>query len=141
MLETLRKYPPLFNLDRIAQNDYHVPDTNIVIEKGTLVLIPSYAIQHDAEYYAEPEKFDPDRFDGEEAKKRDAMTWLPFGDGPRNCIGARFGMMQARIGIVCLLRNFEITLGSKTKLPIVFDPKSIFLSPEGGMYLRLKPIC
>lgn len=85
-LETLRKYPPLAFLNRKTQNDYNIPGTKDVIEKGTSIIIPILAIQRDPQYYPNPEKFDPDRFD---AKNRDAMTWLPFGDGPRNCIGLR----------------------------------------------------
>lgn len=68
------------------------------------------------------------------------MTWLPFGDGPRNCIGLRFGMMQARIGLVTLLNNFEFTLGSKTSVPLEFEKSQFILSPIGGVYLKLTQI-
>lgn len=87
--ETLRKYPPLATLNRNTKNTYKVPGTNDVIEKGTPIIIPLYAIHQDPEYYPEPEKFNPDRFSDEAVKQRDAMAWLPFGDGPRNCIGMK----------------------------------------------------
>lgn len=74
----------MVNLNRIAKRNYTVPGTDIVIEKGTPIIIPAYAIQMDPEYYPNPEKFDPERFGSEEKKTRDPMTWLPFGDGPRN---------------------------------------------------------
>lgn len=82
LLETLRKYPPATNLSRKTQNNYNVPGTDLVIEKGISVLIPIYSIHHDPAYYPNPEIFDPDRFDNSEgSKKRDSMTWLPFGEG------------------------------------------------------------
>lgn len=138
--ETMRKYPPVSNLNRVARDNYKIPDSNFVIEKGTSVIIPAYAIQRDEEYYPKPEQFDPDRFSSEELKKRDLMTWLPFGEGPRNCIGLRFGMMQARIGLVCLLNSFEFDVCDKTSVPLVFTPNSFILSPDGGLYLKVKPI-
>lgn len=133
-------YPPLPTLHRNTRNAYTVPGTNDVIEKGTAIIIPVMAIQHDPEYYPEPEKFNPDRFESEAIKQRDSMTWLSFGDGPRNCIGLRFGMMQARIGLVTILNNFEISLGSKTTVPLVIEAKPIILSPDGGVYLKFKSI-
>lgn len=72
------------NLHRQAKNNYLVPGTDILIEKDVAVLIPAFAIQYDSEYYPNPEKFDPERFESEEKSKRNPMTWLPFGDGPRN---------------------------------------------------------
>lgn len=123
----------------MANKDYKVPDSNIVIEKGTMVLIPVYGIHYDPEYYPEPEKFDPERFSNEEQKKRDPMTFLGFGEGPRNCIGLRFGMMQVRIGLITLLNSFEFSVGEKTQPPR-FNLKATTLMNEGKMYLKLKPI-
>lgn len=126
--------------NRVAKNDYRVPGTNDIIEKGTIVLISMFAIQRDPEYYPNPDQFDPHRYDSEEMKHRDAMAWLPFGEGPRNCIGMRFGMMQSRIGLIILLNNFEFSLSSKTSNPLKFIPHSFILAPEGGVYLKLNKI-
>lgn len=93
---------------------------------------------YNPEYYPDPEKFDPDRFDYAIRKERDVMTWLGFGDGPRNCIGLRFGMMQARIGLVTLLHYFKFSMGTKTKIPPHFSPDSFIAVPEGGIYLKVK---
>lgn len=138
--ETLRKYPPVSNLTRGTQNDYHVPDTDFVIEKGTQVWIPIFGIQRDEQYFPDPEKFDPERFTHDEVAKRDAALWLPFGDGPRNCIGLRFGMMQTRVGLITLLNNFEFSPSSKTNIPLKIKKKGFILAPEGGMWLKLKKL-
>lgn len=123
----------------MANTDYRIPDSNIVIEKGTMVLIPVYGIHYDEEFYPEPEKFDPNRFSHEEQKKRDPMTFLGFGEGPRNCIGLRFGMMQVRIGLITLLNSFEFSIGEKTKPP-KFNLKATTLMNEGKMWLKMKPV-
>lgn len=91
------------------------------------------------EYYPDPETFDPERFSNEEQKKRDPMTFLGFGEGPRNCIGLRFGMMQVRIGLITLLNSFEFSVGEKTRPP-KFNLKATTLMNEGKMYLKLKPV-
>lgn len=82
--ETLRKYPGGPFVTRGTKNDYRVPGTDIVIEKGLDVIIPIHAIHFDPEYYPNPHKFDPDRFRSDEKSIRDPITWLPFGNGPRN---------------------------------------------------------
>lgn len=85
--ETHRKYSITIIIPREANQDYHIPDDSLVIKKGDKILIPMYSLHHDPKYYPNPDTFDPDRFTAEEKSKRPNGTFLPFGDGPRHCIG------------------------------------------------------
>lgn len=87
--ETLRKYPVVSTLTRAPIQDYKIPDTNVVIPKGQTTFIPVHAIHWDENIYPEPEKFNPDRFTPEEKEKRHQFAYIPFGEGPRLCIGMR----------------------------------------------------
>lgn len=136
----MRKYPPVPLLLRRATKDYKIEDTNITIKKGTRVNIPVLAIHRDPEYYPNPEIYDPDRFTPEEIAKRNPFTFLPFGEGPHNCIGLRFGMMQSKLGLVSLIRNFRITLSEKTEQPIEFRKNAFILTTESGMWIKFKKI-
>jgi len=78
-LETLRMCPPVTAALRQASKDYKVPNTNLRIPKGSLVIIPVYLIHNDPAYYPEPEKFDPERFTAENKQKRHPMAFIPFG--------------------------------------------------------------
>jgi len=87
VLETERMYVVTNALFREAVKTYHVPGDSLVIEKGTKIMIPVNSIHHDPKYYPDPYTFDPERFSPEEKAKRQSGTYLPFGDGPRFCIG------------------------------------------------------
>lgn len=104
------------------------------------MFVPVYAIQHDPEYYPNPELFDPDRFTADEVQNRNSSTYMPFGDGPRNCIGIRFGMMQARIGLVTLLSNYEFSICDQSTIPLKIAKKEFVLTAEGGVYLNIRKI-
>lgn len=80
-------YPPIPMINRECTIDYQIPNTDIILKKGTSVIISNLGSQMDPEYYPNPEKFDPDRFSVENKNTRPSGTHLPFGDGPRNCIG------------------------------------------------------
>lgn len=138
--ESLRKHPPASNLARVATKNYPVPNSNYTIPKGMMVLVPVYAIHHDPEIYTNPEEFEPKRFAAEQIRSRPSCSFLPFGDGPRNCIGLRFGMMQARIGLVKLLQNFEFSICGRTQIPMKYCPKKLVLSPVSGTWLKITPV-
>lgn len=70
------------------------------------------------------------------------MTFLSFGDGPRICIGQRFGLMQTKLGLVTLLMNYKFTKTDKTTYPVVFDLASMagLISPKGGVFVNVEKI-
>ena len=74
---------------RQALNDYPITGSKHVIRKGEQIMIPNDAIQNDEQYWKNPKQFDPDRFTAEEVAKRPNFSFIPFGEGPRNCIGMR----------------------------------------------------
>ncbi|XP_005184401.2 probable cytochrome P450 6a13 [Musca domestica] len=138
--ETLRKYSVTPHLVRMCVKDYQVPNTDIVLEKGLRVIIPLDSIHRDGDYFPEPEKFNPDRFRPEEVAKRHPFSFLPFGDGPRNCIGMRFGKMQAQIGLICLLQKFRFDRCPQTQIPMRYSKLSFLLGSEGGVYLKVEKL-
>lgn len=85
--ETLRKYPPVTVLNRICTNETTMEGTKFVTPKGIAVAIPVFGIHRDANIYPNPDKFDPERFTEENIKTRHPYAYLPFGEGPRICIG------------------------------------------------------
>jgi cytochrome P450 family 6 len=137
--ETLRKYPPVPTLTRRCTKDYTLRGTDVVAEKGTQVYVSILGMHRDPEYYPDPEKFDPERFNDDNKKSRLSFTYLPFGDGPRNCIGVRFGAMQTKIGIATIVKNFRVSVCPKTK-PIEFNPYSFLLKTVNKVYLKAERV-
>lgn len=85
--ETLRKYPPVPFITRQCVADYKVPNTDITLDKGTDVIIPLTNIHYDEDNFENSENFDPERFNPENIKNRHQYAHIPFGEGPRVCIG------------------------------------------------------
>lgn len=86
-LETLRKYPPVTVIMRKSTEKYTFEDIKLTIPKDTRIFISSYGIHRDPEIYPNPDVFDIDRFNEDAVAARHPMHYLPFGDGPRNCVG------------------------------------------------------
>lgn len=83
----MRKHPPVAFIPRKCTKAYTIPGTDITIDEGVMVSISTLGIHNDPEIYPEPEKFDPDRFSPENQSTRHPFSWIPFGEGPRICIG------------------------------------------------------
>ncbi|KAK1122047.1 hypothetical protein K0M31_009893 [Melipona bicolor] len=135
--ETLRKYPPLAFLFREATDNYTFKSTKVSIPKGSRVWIPIFSIQRDPDIYPDPEKFDPERFSEDAVKARNPMHYLSFGDGPRNCIGARFAIYQTKIGLIKILRNYQVQVCENTPIPYELEPVAFILCPKGKLYLKI----
>nr|WCC72420.1 cytochrome P450 [Anopheles coluzzii]WCC72421.1 cytochrome P450 [Anopheles coluzzii] len=132
--ETLRKYPGLPILNRECTIDYKVPDSDVVIRKGTQVIIPLLSISMNEKYFPDPELYSPERFD-EATKNYDADAYYPFGAGPRNCIGLRQGVLVSKIGLVFLLSKFKFQATTPAK--VKFAAATVGLTPDAGFPMRI----
>ncbi|SLN60066.1 putative bifunctional P-450/NADPH-P450 reductase 2 [Pseudoruegeria aquimaris] len=128
--ETLRLYPPAAFLSRTAQ----APDTlcGREVRKGDTVMIPVYALHRNHLLWDDPDAFRPDRF--ADPRAIDRFAYLPFGDGPRICIGASFALQEAVIILATLLSRFRFeAIPGRAPKPVMI----LTLRPEGGVWLKV----
>lgn len=139
--EVLRLWPPAPAIDRLCVKDYEMQydDKKFTFEKGKNFYIPIYGIHHDERYYENPEVFDPERFSEENRRNIDPDTYLPFGLGPRNCIGSRFALMEIKTIIYYLLLSFDFVPTEKTQIPMKLAKNPTQLQSEKGVWVRFKP--
>ncbi|GMS78654.1 hypothetical protein PENTCL1PPCAC_829, partial [Pristionchus entomophagus] len=122
--ESLRLFPPItFFVNRTCVSPTTVGGTEL--EKGTVVCVPVWNIHRDPAIWPEPEEFRPERFDS----PHHPMAWLPFGGGPRNCVGARFAEMEFKMTIARVFAQYRLSLASDSKELNVLNP-SVMLAPE-----------
>jgi cytochrome P450 family 6 len=106
-----------------------------------MVYIPIVAIHYDSNYWPNPEEFNPDRFSDEEIAKRPTNAFLPFGDGPRYCIGSKYAIVNIKFAIATIVKNFKVKIDEKkTKIPLTFDPKITLMYPNGGCWVKFEKI-
>jgi cytochrome P450 len=104
--EALRLCPPAAATSRMVMKDFDVDGYRV--EAGTLVVVGIYAMHRDPVLWDHPLVFDPDRFSPANSKDRDRWQFLPFGGGPRSCIGDHFAMLEATLGLATIIRHTEI---------------------------------
>jgi cytochrome P450 family 9 len=139
--EGLRKWPPAVVTDRVCTKEYtmNLDGQDIQFEKGRIVWIPIYALHHDPNNFSNPGKFDPERFSDQNKHKIRNDTYMPFGVGPRNCIGSRFALMESKAVLYYLLLNFALEPNKDTQIPLKIN-KSVFgFSSEKGVHLDFVP--
>ncbi|XP_043480615.1 cytochrome P450 9e2-like [Leptopilina heterotoma] len=140
--ETLRKYPPNAMMDRLCVKKYTLPKATpdskeYTIEPNSMIWLPIYALHHDEKYFPDPEKFDPERFNDENKDKINPYAYIPFGVGPRKCIGNRFALMEIKVLFVHLLQNFILQRDERMKHPVKFE-KGFVVGAEGELWIKLK---
>ncbi|XP_044753036.1 probable cytochrome P450 6d4 [Coccinella septempunctata] len=135
--ETLRKYPILQFLMRKSVEDYKLEKIGLELEKGTRIYISVQGLQRDPKYYPDPEKFDPERFSKENQANRHPMTYMPFGEGPRNCIGKRLGYFMVVVGAIHIFRNFNLSTFEDIEVPLKLNPYSYTIRPVNPLLLKV----
>lgn len=132
--EAIRLYPPVWILPRRALADdeiggYHVP-------AGADVLICPYTLHRHPRFWDDPERFDPERFDPERSSGRPRYAYIPFGAGPRFCVGSNLGMMEATIVLATLMRELDLmTVSGRQVVP---EPM-LSLRVRGGLPMTVHP--
>ncbi len=133
--ETLRLYPPAYAFSRVALHDVDL--NGYVVRKGRSVAGAPYALHRRPDYFPDPEKFDPERFTPENEKRLPRYAYLPFGAGPRICIGNHFAMMEGHLLLATLAQRvtFELVPGQQ----IVPDPsKTLTMRPKYGVKMIVR---
>jgi cytochrome P450 len=133
--EGLRLYPPLWVNARTPLEDDEIGGYHI--EKGAFILLSEYVVHRHPDFWENPEGFDPERFTPERSAGRHRWSYVPFGGGPRKCIGMAFALaeIQLIVAMVCQRYRLDLVPGH----PIALDP-GITLRPKYGMLMTPVPI-
>ena len=133
--EAMRIYPPFWMIDREAQQDDEFQ--GLKIPKGTTVIPYIYGVHHNEEYWPDPTKFDPDRFDLEKNEKNHPFAHIPFGGGPRVCIGQNMAKMQILLVMSAIIRNYDFELSDKKDIGL---HAMMLLKPDGPVNIKFTKI-
>lgn len=141
--ETLRKWPPTALSDRVCNIPFTIEPQNpnespVQIKKDIILWIPIFAIHRDPQYFPDPDGFNPERFSEENKKNIKPYTYIPFGAGPRNCIGSRFALLETKALFFHILTHFKIVAVEKTENPVQLDPQVFSFQAKNGFWLGLE---
>lgn len=130
--EAMRLYPPAWILNgRLAMDDVQID--GYAIPKGGLIFISPYVMHRDPRYFAEPERFNPERFSAANEKNIPRYAYLPFGGGPRVCIGNSFAMMEAQLILATMVQRLRLSLAAGQ----VVEPQPyITMGPKNGLKMQ-----
>ncbi|OXA64538.1 Cytochrome P450 3A2 [Folsomia candida] len=142
LYQVLRRHPAVARLDRICTKDYMLPGNGgkpRIIPKGTVVALPTDAFHKDEQYFPNPYKFDPTRFNKENKAKRNTYAYMPFGIGPRSCIGMRFALVETKVALAYIVRNFVIRPAQGTPVPEKMEKDIVGYKVSSDVKLKFIP--
>ncbi|XP_042294121.1 cytochrome P450 3A9-like isoform X2 [Sceloporus undulatus] len=131
--EILRMYPIGGRIERVCKKDVEI--NGITFPKGMTAMIPAHVLHFDPDLWEEPEEFRPERFSKENKESINPYIYLPFGAGPRNCIGMRFALLTLKAGVVSLLQNFTFRPCKETQIPLELSTMGLMV-PKKPIILK-----
>lgn len=141
--ESQRRYSGLGALSKVCTESFVLEGSDGLkcrVDPGVEVIVPNQGLQIDSDYWPDPEVFDPDRFSEDRKQSIVKMTFLPFGEGPRMCVGMKMAQLQMKAALAVLMNNYKIELSSKTKLPLKMSPYYFLMSPVGGLWAHISKL-
>jgi cytochrome P450 len=131
--EAMRLYPPAWTFSREAREDDLIGDFEV--RKGTTIIIAPCAVHRRPDLWPDPERFEPERFEPDRVAARHRFAYIPFGGGPRNCLGARFAEMEALTVLAMVAQAFRLEVPPGHRA----EPEPMFIQrPRGGLPLILR---
>uniref|UniRef100_A0A671VXP9 unspecific monooxygenase n=1 Tax=Sparus aurata TaxID=8175 RepID=A0A671VXP9_SPAAU len=134
--ESMRLYPIANRLERVSKASVEI--NGLTIPKGTVTMVPIYTLHRDPALWPEPDAFKPERFSKENKGNIDPYAFLPFGAGPRNCIGMRFALLMMKLALVEILQKFTFVTCKETDIPLELGNDG-FTTPKNPIKLKLVP--
>jgi cytochrome P450 len=132
--EALRLYPPIAALSRSAKGPDRLGEYDV--KAGSLIVIAPYVLHRHRQLWHQPDVFDPARFLGDARRQIGRFAYLPFGVGPRICIGSSFALQEATIALACLTQRFEFRLEHEAQ---VWPQMSVTVRPANGLRMHIAP--
>jgi cytochrome P450 len=133
--EALRLYPPAWLITRKSIEADRID--NIDIQPGALIILSPYTIHRHPEFWQNPEEFNPERFSQGQEKSRPRFAYIPFGGGPRLCIGDQFAMIEAQLIMAMVTQRFRLEL--LPHRPVEADPL-VTIRPKHGLPMKVVPL-
>lgn len=133
--ESLRMYPPAWVLGRKALGEDEIGGYRVPI--GTIIAISPYVVHRHPSFWNEPDRFDPQRFTAERSNGRHRFAYLPFGAGPRQCIGNTLALLEAQIILSMIASHFDLALVPDQDI----HPQPLFiLRPDRPVLMQVRPV-
>ncbi|CAD0199579.1 unnamed protein product [Chrysodeixis includens] len=141
--ETMRKWCPAILMDRICSKTYVLPPPReggkpCVLNPGDILHNMVNCLQMDPKYYPNPDVYDPERFSDENKHKIQPFTYMPFGSGPRICIGLRLALMEVKVFLYQVLLKYKIVKSERTTDPITLKPHNFNIRAANGTFVRFE---
>ncbi|XP_014652559.1 PREDICTED: cytochrome P450 3A12-like [Ceratotherium simum simum] len=133
--ESLRLFPIAGRIERVYKKNMEI--SRVFIPKGTVVMVPTFALPQASEFWPEPEEFHPKRFSKENKDSINPYLYLLFGTGPRNCIGMRFAIMNMKLAVIRMLQNFSFKPCKETQIPLKLGPQGL-IQPQKPIVLKVE---
>lgn len=134
ILESVRKYPTLPFLNRFSTKEYLIENLGLTVPNGIPIVISLLGLMRDPDYFPEPDNFMPERFSSENPMYN-PDAFIPFGDGPRACIGLRMGKVVTKTAIVSILKNYNFECENDRELVIANYAFTLVI--EGGINVKI----